>query len=133
MDRREFLKRSSAGVATIVGSSLLGVTGSASEGEAQAAARPNFLVICTDDQPWQTLARMQKVAKRLIARGSRFDNGYVVTDERELYDLSASADPYQMHSLHDDPERGQQMGDFAAKLAALRSSGGDTLRAAEEA
>jgi hypothetical protein len=47
--------------------------------------------------------------------------------------LSASADPYQLHSLHDDPDGVQQMGDFAAKLATLRSSDGDALRAAEEA
>ena len=79
MDRREFLKRSGAAAAAITGSSLLGVTGSASQGEAQAAARPNFLVICADDQPWQTLARMQKVAPKLVAPGTRFDNGYVVT------------------------------------------------------
>jgi N-acetylglucosamine-6-sulfatase len=79
MDRREFLRRSGAAAAAITGSSLLGVTGFVSKGEAQVAARPNFLVICTDDQPWQTLARMQKVAAKLVAPGTRFDNGYVVT------------------------------------------------------
>jgi hypothetical protein len=78
MDRREFLTRSAAAV--IAGSSLLRGAGSVSQGEAQAAARPNFLlVICTDDQPWQTLARMRKVAADLVAPGSRFDNGYVTT------------------------------------------------------
>ena len=79
MDRREFLKRSGVAAAAIAGSSVLGVTGSVSEGEAQAAAKPNFLVICTDDQPWQTLARMQKVAARLVDPGTRFDSGYVAT------------------------------------------------------
>lgn len=54
------------------------------------------------------------------------------TGERELYDLLASADPYQLQSLHADPYRAQQVDDFAAKLAALRSSSGDALRAAEE-
>ena len=79
MDRRQFLKRSGVAAVAIAGSSLLGVTGSVLEVMAQAAAKPNFLVICTDDQPWQTLARMQKVAARLVTPGTRFDNGYVVT------------------------------------------------------
>lgn len=79
MDRREFLRRSGAAAVGLAGSSLLGVTGSVSEGEGQAAAKPNFLVICTDDQPPQTFARMRKVAADLVAPGSRFDHGYVTT------------------------------------------------------
>ncbi len=47
--------------------------------------------------------------------------------------MHASADPYQLQSLHADPDRAEQVGDFAAKLATLRSSGGNALRAAEEA
>ncbi len=54
------------------------------------------------------------------------------TGERELYDLGASADPYQLQSLHADPDRAQQLDDFAAKLAALSSSGESALRAAED-
>ncbi len=45
----------------------------------ESAAKPNFLVICTDDQPWQSLARMPQVAADLVAPGARFDNGYVTT------------------------------------------------------
>jgi N-acetylglucosamine-6-sulfatase len=80
MDRREFLKRSGATAPAIAGSTLLGMISRASEAEAQqAVVRPNFLVICTDDQPWQSLARMRKVNADLAAPGIRFDNGYVVT------------------------------------------------------
>ena len=44
-----------------------------------AAGKPNILMIMTDDQPYHTLGVMGSVMKRLVARGTRFDNGYVAT------------------------------------------------------
>lgn len=51
--------------------------------------------------------------------------------DAELYDLSA--DPYQLESLHRDPERAGQIADLRAKLRALKGATGDALRTAEAA
>lgn len=42
-------------------------------------AKPNILLIMTDDQPCHNLGVMGSVMNRLVARGTRFDNGYVAT------------------------------------------------------
>lgn len=41
--------------------------------------RPNILLIMTDDQPYHTVGVMDAVMSRLVARGMRFNNGYVAT------------------------------------------------------
>ena len=44
-----------------------------------AAGIPNILLIMTDDQPYYTMGVMGSGMKRLVARGTRFDNGYAAT------------------------------------------------------
>lgn len=44
---------------------------------APAAARPNVVLIVTDDQRWDTLADMPAVQSELIGRGVNFENGFV--------------------------------------------------------
>ena len=46
-------------------------------GARTAHARPNIVLILTDDQRWDTLSAMPQVEARLAARGVTFDNGFV--------------------------------------------------------
>lgn len=51
------------------------------------------------------------------------------TGEKELYDLGS--DPYQVRSLHDDPEHRTEMEILSERLDELRDCSGDDCRAAE--
>ncbi len=53
------------------------------------------------------------------------------TGEVELYDMDV--DPYQMVSLHDDPDRAEELKSLSAKLEGMRNASGESLRAAETA
>ena len=75
MDRAEFLKKATAGAA---GLDLAATATSRKSAEAQAA-RPNILLIMTDDQPYYTVGTMESFQNRLVARGMRFTNAYVAT------------------------------------------------------
>ncbi|MGZ4149737.1 MAG: sulfatase family protein, partial [Actinomycetota bacterium] len=44
----------------------------------QPSARPNVLLIVTDDQRWDTLRAMPAVERRIAAKGTTFTNGFVV-------------------------------------------------------
>jgi N-acetylglucosamine-6-sulfatase len=48
---------------------------------AQGQARPNILLIMTDDQSAQTVAHMEKVQSRLVDQGTRFPNAFVTTPQ----------------------------------------------------
>ena len=45
----------------------------------EAISKPNILLIMTDDQPYHSLGVMGSVMSRLVAMGTRFNNGYVAT------------------------------------------------------
>jgi N-acetylglucosamine-6-sulfatase len=47
-------------------------------GNAQAQARPNVVLVLTDDQRWDTLNVMPTVQSRLVARGVTFENAFAV-------------------------------------------------------
>jgi arylsulfatase A-like enzyme len=51
----------------------------------------------------------------------------------EYYRLGPGDDPYQRHSLHNDPAYAAEMAGLAPKLSALRTAAGDNLRALEVA
>jgi arylsulfatase A-like enzyme len=48
-------------------------------GLAQTQARPNVLIILTDDQDEESIARMGKLQDRLVDQGTTFDNAFVTT------------------------------------------------------
>ena len=75
MDRAEFLRRAGTGAA---GLALAGAA-FGRRGAGAQEARPNVLLIMTDDQPYHTIAIMEALQSRVIAAGTRFDNGYVAT------------------------------------------------------
>ena len=50
-----------------------------SAGEQQPFPRPNFIVILTDDQRWDTLQFMPHVRERLVQHGITFRNSFVTT------------------------------------------------------
>jgi arylsulfatase A-like enzyme len=52
------------------------------------------------------------------------------TGERELYDLRA--DPHQLRSLHDEPERAIEVSGLSARLRALKHCSGQACRIAEK-
>jgi hypothetical protein len=56
-------------VALVALAVLLGLTGS-------ALARPNVVVVLTDDQRWDTLSTMPNVTNRLVRRGVDFRNAF---------------------------------------------------------
>jgi N-acetylglucosamine-6-sulfatase len=61
---------------------LVAVTASStSPREVEAVTRPNVLFILTDDQDPNSLARMDKVRKRLINKGVQFPHSFVSTPE----------------------------------------------------
>jgi N-acetylglucosamine-6-sulfatase len=43
-----------------------------------AAAKPNIVLILTDDQRWDELGAMPTVGTQIIDKGTRFTNGFVV-------------------------------------------------------
>jgi N-acetylglucosamine-6-sulfatase len=47
-------------------------------GAAEAQSRPNVVLVLTDDQRWDTLGVMPTVQSRLVARGVKFENAFVV-------------------------------------------------------
>ena len=49
--------------------------------------------------------------------------------ERELYDMHA--DPYQLQSLHADPEKAALIGRLSSRLRTFKSCSGDSCRTAE--
>ena len=75
MDRAEFLKRATAGAAGLA----LATAAPARKSATARAAKPNILLIMTDDQPYHTLGIMESVQRRLVAEGMSFTNGYVAT------------------------------------------------------
>jgi arylsulfatase A-like enzyme len=75
MDRAEFLKKATAGAAGLA----LGTAVGSHKSLTAQAAKPNILLIMTDDQPYYTLGMMDAVRNRLVANGMRFTNGYVAT------------------------------------------------------
>jgi len=76
MDRAEFLKRASVVTASLA---LLPTAPPLIKTTAAQAARPNILLIMTDDQPYHTIRTMQSLQDRVVARGMQFTNGYVAT------------------------------------------------------
>jgi len=54
---------------------------------------------------------------------------YPGTEEEELYDLNA--DPYQLHSRHDDPAYAETKATLRSRLELLKKCSGATCRAAE--
>jgi N-acetylglucosamine-6-sulfatase len=75
MDRAEFLRKASVGAAGLA----LATAASARNNVTALATRPNILLIMTDDQPYHTISAMDSLQRRVVARGMRFDNGYVAT------------------------------------------------------
>ena len=75
MDRAEFLRRAGAGAAGLA----LAAPALGSRSETPQATKPNVLLIMTDDQPHHTIGIMDSLQKRMVAKGMRFDNGYVAT------------------------------------------------------
>jgi N-acetylglucosamine-6-sulfatase len=75
MDRAEFLKRATAGAAGLA----LGTAVTSQRSATSQTARPNILLIMTDDQPYYTTGAMESFQKRMVATGMRFTNGYVAT------------------------------------------------------
>jgi arylsulfatase A-like enzyme len=75
MDRAEFLKSATAGAVGLA----LATAAPASKSETTQAAQPNILLIMTDDQPYHTMSIMESFQNRVVARGMRFNNGYVAT------------------------------------------------------
>lgn len=75
MDRKEFLKRATAGAAGLALASAATTRWSTTA----QAAKPNILLIMTDDQPYHTIGTMESFQKRVVASGMRFTNGYVAT------------------------------------------------------
>ena len=55
---------------------------------------------------------------------------YPETGEEELYDLDA--DPYQLHSVHDDPAYAEVKATLKSKLAALKTCSGAKCKGAED-
>jgi arylsulfatase A-like enzyme len=76
MDRAEFLKKASLVTA---GLALLPIAPPLLKTTAAQAAKPNILLIMTDDQPYHTIRAMQSLQDRVVARGMQFTNGYVAT------------------------------------------------------
>jgi N-acetylglucosamine-6-sulfatase len=72
--RAPFSRRTLLGTAAGLGAIAVG--GIRAHAQAGATRRPNVLWIITDDQMRSTLDYMPQVAKRLVARGARFDSGY---------------------------------------------------------
>ncbi|TYK53405.1 sulfatase family protein [Actinomadura decatromicini] len=73
--RRRFLVGSAAAAAVAAASSVLPGIG----GTASAAARPNILLIVTDDNPKQTNWAIQKTIAWLGGQGVTYSNGHVTT------------------------------------------------------
>jgi arylsulfatase A-like enzyme len=75
MDRAEFLKRAGIGTAGLaLARATFGRRGAGAQ-----EGRPNVLLIMTDDQPHHTIGAMKSLQDRVVAAGTRFDNGYVAT------------------------------------------------------
>lgn len=75
MDRAEFLRRVTAGAAGLA----LATAAPPRKGATARAAKPNILLIMTDDQPYHTIGIMESVQNWVVARGMSFTNGYVAT------------------------------------------------------
>ncbi|WP_435971486.1 sulfatase family protein [Streptomyces sp. Qhu_M48] len=75
VSRRGFL----GGAAVAAATALPGLAQIAAAGPAAAAARPNILLIVTDDQPKQTEWALPKTVGWLADQGVRFTNGHVTT------------------------------------------------------
>jgi hypothetical protein len=82
MDRAEFLKRASVVTAGLA----LSTFAPTPKRVTAQASKPNILLIMTDDQPYYTIGAMESLQERMIAKGMRFNNGYVATPAR-LRDL----------------------------------------------
>src|SRR4028118_1960927 len=75
MDGAEFLRRAGAGAAGwALAAPALGC-----RSETAQVTKPNVLLIMTDDQPYHTIGIMEALRSRVVAAGTRFDNGYVAT------------------------------------------------------
>ncbi|HEY3068699.1 MAG TPA: sulfatase-like hydrolase/transferase, partial [Gaiellaceae bacterium] len=44
---------------------------------AAAVARPNIVLVVTDDQRWDTVSAMPRVTEKLVNHGVTFTNGFV--------------------------------------------------------
>jgi arylsulfatase A-like enzyme len=75
MDRAEFLRRAGAGAAGLA----LAAPALGCRSETAQETKPNVLLIMTDDQPYHTIGAMEALQSRVVAAGTRFDNGYVAT------------------------------------------------------
>ena len=75
MDRADFLKRATASAAGLA----LGTAAALRKSEPALEARPNILLIMTDDQPYYTIRAMESLQRWVVASGVNFTNGYVST------------------------------------------------------
>jgi len=75
MDRAEFLKKASVVTAGLALSTLAPTQ----KRVAAQVSKPNVLLIMTDDQPYYTVRNMESLRERVVAKGMRFNNGYVAT------------------------------------------------------
>jgi arylsulfatase A-like enzyme len=66
------------GVAFAVAVAAAGVSGGAGEEAEAQRARPNILLVLTDDQRWDTMWAMPSVRHRIGGKGVTFRNGFVV-------------------------------------------------------
>ena len=86
-----------------------------------------------DPEEMVALERMLGQAEPATTRRAIRTNDWVYvehgTGERELYDLHA--DPFQVESLHDDPDQNDTIAELSAWLAKLRDCRTDSCRGAE--